>query len=123
MDLDLYGYFHFFYDLQKFMEVVKLTLSNNIAIGKYIVVHDQISTKDGKVLGKKGEISYAFTSVFSDKTIFNKILEDGIIKKENCINLDDVNDNEFDDLDNLKNAKTLNSLREFMEYIKKEDLK
>jgi hypothetical protein len=123
MSLDLYGYFHFFDDLNEFIEIIKATLGNNIAIGKYIILHDQVITKKGVVLGKKGKISYAFTSVFSDKRKFEKVLVDGIIKQDNCIDLDAVREDEFDEYDNLKNAKTLTSLREFMQSVKEHNLK
>lgn len=122
VDLGIYGFFHFFEDLKEFLKVDQALTFNDIAVGKYIILHDQISTKDGRVFGKKGENSYAFTSVFSDKSKFDKVLEEGIIAKENCIELDGVNNNEFDENDNIKKATTFDGYGEFIDYIYEQGL-
>ena len=123
IDLEIYGYFHFFNDLPEFLKVEDLLVDyEDIAIGKYIVLNDQITTKDGRIFGKKQEESYALTSMYSDQEEFEQILADGVLKRENCIGLNDVSEDEFDEFDNIKKATTLDSYREFMDYIKKKEL-
>lgn len=126
VDLGIYGYFHFFDDLKGFLDAIHKILGDDdnfdIAIGKYIVLHDQISTRNGKVFGKKGEDTYAFTSVYSEQGNFDKIIEEGTIVKENCINSMDIDRREFDEINNLKKATTLLGYGEFMDYIKKHKL-
>ncbi|MBD3194117.1 MAG: hypothetical protein GF317_03620 [Candidatus Lokiarchaeota archaeon] len=112
MNSELYGYFHFFYNLDNYIDTIQSIAMNyfGIGIGKFIILNDQILTNNGTVKGEKGKLIYVFTSIFSDKKKFEKVLEDGIITKENCIELDAVRDDEFDQKGNLKKAKTLNCL-------------
>ncbi|MFW9987342.1 MAG: hypothetical protein ACFFC3_01680 [Candidatus Odinarchaeota archaeon] len=125
MDSELYGYFHYFNDLNNFINTIQSIAMNyfGIGIGKFIILNDQILTNNGTVIGEKGKLIYLFTSIFSDRKKFEKVLEDGIIKKQNCIELDALKDDEFDQKDNLKKAKTFNSLKEFMKYVKEHNLK
>ncbi len=123
--MGLFGYFHLFQDYSEIIRVIDYILTNKffIGMGKYIILHDQISTKDGKLLGRKEKNSFAFTSVFSDKATYEQILEDGIIDKENFINTKDISREEFDDRNNLKKATTLTSYKEFIDYVEKHNLK
>ena len=123
--MGLFGFFHLFQDYSEIIRVIDYILTNDffIGMGKYIILQDQISTKNGKLLGKKGENSFAFTSVFSDKDTYEKILEDGIIDTENFISTKDISRDEFDERNNLKKATTLTSYKEFVDYIEKHNLK
>lgn len=122
--LKLFGFFHFFNNLSEFLQSVKYIIAwNNVATGKYIILHDQISTKDGRLLGKKGEITYVFTSVFSDKETYEGVLKEGIINKENFISSKNISRDEFDDKNNLKKGVTLLTFKELMNYIRENDLK
>ena len=122
--MELYGFFHLFNNLSEFLQAVKFIISrNNVATGKYVILNDQISTKDGKLLGKKGEITYIFTSVFSDKETYETILEEGIIAKDNFISSKIISRDEFDDKNNLKKGVTLLSYKDLMNYIREHNLK
>jgi hypothetical protein len=39
--------------------------------------------KSGKTIGKKGEDSYIFTTIFRKDNVFQKFLNDNIIKRDN----------------------------------------
>ena len=122
--LKLFGFFHFFNNLSEFLQAVKFIISrNNVATGKYVILNDQISTKDGKLLGKKGELTYIFTSVFSDNETYESILEEGIIAKDNFISSKRISRDEFDDKNNLKKGVTLLSYKDLMNYIREHNLK
>ena len=122
--MGLFGFFHFFNDLTAYLNTIKLIniLDFSIGMGKFIILQNQISTRDGKFLGKKGEITYAFTSVFSDKETYEGILEEGIINKENFISSKDISRDEFDEKNNFKKGITLLSYKDLMNYIRENDL-
>lgn len=92
-------------------------------MSKFIILQDQISTKNGKLLGKRGEISYIFTSVFSDKETYDRVLEEGILNKENFISSKEISKDEFDEKNNLKKGVTLLNYKDLMDYIRENDLK
>jgi hypothetical protein len=124
VDLGIYGYFHFFEDIKEFIKVFHYIAKSDyfISFGKYIILHDQISTKDGRVFGKKSRDTYAFTSVYSEQVVFDKIIKEGIIAKENCINSMDIIRNQFDQYNNIKNATTFDDYGEFIDYIYEQGL-
>ena len=122
--LKLFGFFHFFYTLPEFLQAVKFTIASyDVATGKYIILKDQISTKDGLLLGKKKGITFCFTSVFSDKETYERILKEGVIDKDNFISSKDISRDEFDEKNNLKKGITLLSYKDLMNYIRENDLK
>lgn len=122
--MELIAFFHYFDDFKEFIKVIDNIALNyfGIAMGKFIILKDQISMKDGRTLGKKGEKSYILSTMYSDENKFKTFLKDGVIKEENFINIEDINDNEFDEFDNLKKADTLYDYGELLEYIEKNKL-
>ena len=119
------SFYHYFEDFPEYLEVI-----NNIpvqyfgvGIGKFIILHDQISMITGKTIGKKQEDTYLFISIFRDESKIREMCEDGIIKEDNFIKFKTINDDEFDELRNLKKATTLMSYKEFMDYVEKHNLK
>jgi hypothetical protein len=118
------AFFHYFEDFSEYIRVINYIPMHHfgVGIGKFIILHDQISTKTGKTIGKKQENTYLFISIFMDESKIREISEDGIIKEDNFINLDDIGDEEFDEYDNLKKATTLMSYKEFMDYVEKHNL-
>ena len=120
----LIAFFHIFNTLTEYIQAIKFTISSyDVAIGKYVIFHDQISTKNGRLLGKKGEKSYAFISMFSERASHDKILEEGVIKKENYIDIEEIAENEFDEFDNLRKGVTLLSYKELMDHLGENNLK
>lgn len=119
------AFYHYFEDFAEYLRVIDYIpmLYFGVGIGKFIILHDQISTKDGNVLGKKQRDSYLFISIFRDESKIREICEDSIIKEDNFIKLKTISDDEFDELRNLKKATTLTSYKEFMEYVEKHNLK
>lgn len=119
------AFFHYFNDFSKYLRVIESILKNyfGVGIGKFIFLHDQITTKTGKTIGKKQEDTYLFITIFRDESKIKEILEDDIIERDNFIDLDDIGDEEFDEYDNLKKATTFPSYKELLDYIKKHNLK
>lgn len=122
--MELIAFFHYFDNFKEFIEIIDSIALNyfGIAMGKFIILKDQISMKDGRTLGKKGEKSYILSTMYSDENKLKNFLKDGVIKEENFINIEDINDNEFDEFDNLKKADTLIDYGELLDYIKKNKL-
>lgn len=121
--MDLIGFLHIFNNISEYIQAIKYTISSyDVAIGKYIIFHDQISTKNGKLLGKKGENNYAFISMFSSRAKYEKTLKEGIIKQENYNDIDEIAENEFDEFDNLRKGITLLSYKELMNYLGENNL-
>ena len=73
-------------------------------------------------MGKKGEISYAFTSLCSERLYYDELLDDGILV-DNIIKGKEINDDEFDELHNLKNAETILNYKDLLKCFEKNNLK
>lgn len=119
----MYGYFHFFDKIKEFFEAIHSLNSYKIKIGTYIIIQDEIVAKNGKKFGKKGKDTYAFTSMFWDKSAFEKVLEDGVISRENCIKKEEFSQEVFDVYGYFKNAITLLEYNDLSNYIKEQALK
>jgi hypothetical protein len=117
------GYFHFFNEVKECLKAVdSLGSYDDIEINKYIILHNIVATKDGRVFGKRGKDTFAFTTMFSEESAFEKVLEEGIIAKENCIKLEDFSYNGFDRNGYFRRSTTLTNYKKFIEYIKKQGL-
>jgi hypothetical protein len=118
------SFYHYFEDFSEYLEVInKIPVHYfGVGIGKFIILHDQISTKTGKVIGKKQEDTYLFISIFRDESKIEEMVEDGIIRENNFFKFKTINDDEFDELRNLKKATTLMNYKEFMDYVEKHNL-
>jgi len=119
------SFYHYFEDFSEFLRVIDYILINyfGVGIGKFIILHNQISTKTGKTIGKKQEDSYLFITIFRNESKIKEICENGIIKEDNFIKLKTISDNEFDEIRNLKKATTLTNYKEFMNYVERHNLK
>ncbi len=121
--MSILGYYHYFEDVEKFIDTIKTILINDFTIGKLIVLHDQILTKTGDTIGKNQKETYLLATIFDDKDELERFSKNEIIRNDNFIKSKDIKDDEFGRFRNLKKATTFSSYREFMQYVKDHNLK
>jgi hypothetical protein len=118
------GFFHYFEDFSEYIKLIDYILINcsKITLGKFVILHNQISTKSGKIIGKKQEDSYIFSTIYNKEKDVEKFRNEGIINQDNFFKFKDIEDKEFGKFRNLKKATILGDYGELIEYAKKHNL-